>query len=210
MQTPNNYSHLFILLSAGPSRRMEPTKESKYLLSIKREPLITRQIRIIEDVYPNAKIHIGLGESHEEIKNLLPKRIKTTICKDFNESNSCSTLRQILLKEPNKYKLTTVICGDILFNHAAIENITGDEILVTTQFCKDEDVGCNLSPKGTLDYLHFKKGQTDKFAQIFTFKDSNYTHILNCLATGDKSKWFLHELLNNLIEDYFIIGYRKK
>jgi len=205
---PNNYSHLFILLSAGPSRRMYNFKETKYLVTIDKEPLISKQIRIIEDCYPDARIHVGLGECHEEIKRILPKRIKITYCKDFETNNSCSTLRQILLREPNKYKLTTVICGDILFNHEAIQNIQGDELLIVDKYTKTDDIECNISHQNTIDYIQYGKKNANKWGQIFTFRDVNYQHILNSLATGDKSKWFLHELINNLIEDYFIISAR--
>jgi choline kinase len=203
---PQQYDKLFILLSAGPSRRMHPYKECKYLVNIQKEPLITRQIRIIEDVYPNARIHVGLGECADEIKTILPRRIQKTVCKDFDNNNSCSTLKQCLIDE-NKHMSTTVINGDILFNHAAIENIDGDQILIVDKLFKKEDIGCNLSPHNCVEYIQY--GLPNKFGQMFTFSGSNHQHVLNCLAMGDKNKCFLHELINKLSESYFPVYARK-
>lgn len=193
---------LFILLSAGPSRRMHPCKESRYLLPVNNEPLISRQIRIIEDLYPNADIQIGLGEDYQDIKGILPRRVKHTYCADYMKNNTCSTLQQCLLKT-KRHEFTTIINGDILFNHSAIENLNSNQIVVPTTFSKKEDIGVNIVD-GKATYLQF--GLKNKWGQIFNFQDEHHRLIMNLLSNGDKSKWFLHELINVIIDECFSVG----
>lgn len=184
-----------IIPAAGLGRRMK-SYGSKSLISLGKETVIARQIRIIKSVFPQSQIIVVVGFDAEKVRKSLPAEVKTVKNFKYEDTNVvCSILHGL---KAAKSGPVLIIYGDLVFNEATLSDIKLDKssIILDYDTNRDEEVGVNHIDNNAicLDY-----GLRSKWSHILLMHTAERRLFEQHCVNNDKMFGF--EIINKVIGD---------
>jgi choline kinase len=175
--------------SHGPKPLMELTRQ---------QTIISRQLKLIEQHYPDAEIIVVVGFEAEEMIKRLPSYVRVVENERYEETNVTRSLGMGLRVMDSSNNLL-VIYGDLVFNANAIKRVVGQESVIVVdnrhQFDTDE-VGVTVAD-GII--TQFNYGLTTKWAQIAYLAKPELALFKQIACSNETRKWFGFEALNKVI-----------
>lgn len=183
-----------IIPAAGLGRRMK-SYGSKCLISLGKETVIERQIRIIKEVFPHSNIYVVMGFEYEKVKKSLPSDIRCVKNSKYETTNVAYSINAAL--KNIKRGPVMIIYGDLIFNNAALESVQmqSSNLLIYNQNREDE-VGVHAINNEVvcLDY-----GLPNKWGHI-AFLNLNERLAFEKYAI-ENDKLFTFEIFNKIINN---------
>lgn len=186
-----------IIPAAGIGRRMK-SYAPKCLIKIHNEKLIERQIRIINDIYPNSEIIVTIGYKANKIYSNLPQDVRAVENVLYESTNVAHSIGLGLRAATTDNVL--IIYGDLVFNHNAIDNITENKSQVITDnndLMDDDEVGLVIENNVV---KHFSFGLNKKWSHIAYFTDKELSVFRQLTWNKENRKLYTFEIMNKMID----------
>lgn len=185
-----------IIPSAGIGRRMK-SYGCKSLLNIKHEKLIDIQINKIQNIIPNNEIVLVTGFDSDRLMHQTPEDIIKIENEKYYENNVIRSI-SIGLRAVKNNDHVLIIFGDLLFNDKCLKslNFAESSIIISNHMASNE-VGCNINPKGFLEYMMFDL--PNKWGHIIYLTSKELTLFKKLAWTKNKEKKFCFEIINEII-----------
>lgn len=185
-----------VIPAAGMGRRMK-SFGAKALLPVGPETLIGRQIRLLREAYPTARVTVVVGHEGDRVRRALPPGVRVVVNRDFATTNVARSLYLGLAgTSPNKPAL--LVYGDLVFNRRAVEGIRTDasSVLVDPGAARPEEVGVNVT--GGMA-VHFSYGLEAKWAQIAMLAPHEKRLFVGHAGRPAARRLFGFEVLNHVL-----------
>jgi choline kinase len=185
-----------IIPSAGIGRRMK-SYGCKSLLSIDNMKLIDLQIDAINKEIPNYEIILITGFDSERLMNNSPEDIIKIENEKYYENNVCKSIG-VGLRATKDNDFVLIIFGDVLFNDEVLKQIDYNRsCLIISEHMSDNEVGCNISSKGMLEYMMFDL--PNKWGHIALFTGKELSLLKKYVWSKYSEKKFFFEVINDII-----------
>lgn len=197
-----------IIPAAGLSSRMKD-EGSKALLEINGEPLIKRQIRLLEYTFPGATITVVVGHQAEKVCAILGK-CYPSVCIVQNElfqyTNVARSLYLGMIAAPAEH--TIVVYGDLVFGKNFVLELASDFylanareslLLTNTGHARSTEVGCTSHSDGTL--INMDYGLKEKWCHAGYLLKSERDAFIKIAGKPESRKLFSYEIFNKMIDD---------
>lgn len=187
-----------VIPAAGVGRRIR-TQSPKPLLTLqKQETIISRQINIIRQHYPDAEIIVVVGFESQEVIESLPSSVRIVENERYTETNISRSI-DIGIKAMNSTHDLLIIYGDLVFSNGTIKNVVGRESVVIVDTKKrlgNEEVGVTIAD-GKI--TQFNYGLATKWGQIAYLTNRELVLFKKVVAALETRKWYGFESLNKVI-----------
>jgi len=185
-----------IIPSAGIGRRMK-SYGCKSLLNIKDDRLIDIQIKHINAVIRNHEIILITGFDSDRLMNQSPKDIIKIENEKYYENNVSRSI-SIGLRATKENDHVLILFGDTLFNQSALEEINfAESCIVVSDHMSENEVGCNISHKGYLEYMMFDL--PNKWGHMIYLTSKELTLFKKIIWNKQTDKKFCFEIINEVI-----------
>jgi len=188
-----------IIPAAGICPKMK-IKGNKSLIDFGDETLIERQIRVVKEVFPEAKITVVLGYESDRFTKLLPAYVKTVINHDFEKTNVVRSL-SIAMEYLDSKRKTLFIFGDMVFDNDTINLVggTNSSLILTDNHDRihKSEVGV-ITDNGEAKYFDYSL--PEKFAPIFLLGAKELSLFRFFCKSENNLNKCVHEILNTVID----------
>ncbi len=165
--------------------------------------LLNLQINNIKAIYPEAEILITIGFEADKVLKQIPNDIRVIENQLYEDTNTVEEIRLVLNNILNGNVL--LIQDDIMFNANTLKKITkfGSTIIIdNNDNIPSENVGVTVvNNKATI----FSYGLPTKWGQIVYLQDRDLIAFKKICSDRSKSKLYLYEVLNILLETEHIL-----
>jgi choline kinase len=188
-----------IILAAGSGYRMK-SYGPKCLIGLnKKENILTRQIRIIRDVFPINNIVLVCGFKADFLMKNSPQDILKIENEHYETTNICRSIGMGL--RACKSQRVCVIYGDLIFNEQALEclDFNKSSTLVGEHLMTEKEVGCIYNERGNLENIMYDL--PCKWSQITMFMDNELSMLKNYCWSRSCDQWFGFEVINKIIDN---------
>jgi choline kinase len=188
-----------IIPAAGLGRRMR-SYGPKALINIGRQQtVLSRQLTLIEDVFPRARIFVVGGFEAEKIRRILPRGVIFIENKLYEETNVAYSLKLGL--EACKSNRVLIIYGDLVFNKDVLSciNINNESSLLidSKEQFSDEEVGVTVVDNFV---TRLSYGLPNKWAQIAYLTGNELEQIKKELDVKHYRRLYGFEIINKLLD----------
>ncbi len=190
----------FILIADSPNPRMRSYGPTS-LLNIKESRLIDIQVSEIIKYFKNYEIILCTGFEADKITRYIKTKykdinIRTVENQQFEETNSCETLRLALNNINNDHVF--ILDGNLIFDgEILINNINKPYILFEPEN-KTLEIGININERGYTEYMGY--GASNYWSEIIYLNDANVINSLSRhLSVNNFKRKFIFEAINSLI-----------
>jgi choline kinase len=185
-----------IIPAAGIGRRMK-SYGCKSLLLVKNNKLIDLQIKNIENSIPNHEIILITGFDSDRLMNNSPDHLIKIENEKYYENNVSKSI-SIGLRATKDSNHILILFGDLLLNNETIDKIDFQKSsIVISEHMGDNEVGCNINQKGSLEYMMFDL--PNKWAQIIYLTGKELTLFKKIVWSKQNHKKFCFELINDVV-----------
>ena len=185
-----------IIPSAGIGRRMK-SYGSKSLLTINKEKLIDIQLRNINNVIPENDTILITGFDSDRLMGQTPHNIIKIENERYYESNVSRSI-SIGLRATRDNDQVLIIFGDVLFNEQCLKAINKEQSsIIISEHMSDDEVGCNISKKGVLEYMMYD--QPNKWGHIMYLTGRELSLFKKLSYAKSNSKKFCFEVMNDVV-----------
>jgi GTP:adenosylcobinamide-phosphate guanylyltransferase len=168
-----------IIPAAGPGKRMKSYGPKALIQLRDGETVISRQIRLIKQTYPNVDIVVVVGFEADKVCKELPKDVITVYNENYEETNVAYSINLGLTKVQNPASL--IVYGDLVFKKQIGE----------------EEVGVTIVD----NYItRFSYGLPIKWAQIAYLIGRELELFNKHASVKNKEKFFGFEILNKILD----------
>jgi choline kinase len=188
----------FIIPAAGAGKRMKSYGPKALINLSNGETVISRQIKLIKQIYPEVDIVVVVGFEADKIRKELPQNIVTVHNQKFEETNVAYSIKLGLTKLQNSALL--IVYGDLVFNEETLQGLLLEESMIVidknAQIGKDE-VGVTIVD----NYVtRFSYGLPTKWAQIAYLTGKELELFNKHVNIKNREKFFGFEILNEILE----------
>jgi choline kinase len=188
----------FIIPAAGAGKRMKSYGPKALINLSNGETVISRQIKLIKQIYPEVDIVVVVGFEADKIRKELPQNIVTVHNQKFEETNVAYSIKLGLTKLQNSALL--IVYGDLVFNEETLQGLLLEESMIVidknAQIGKDE-VGVTIVD----NYVtRFSYGLPTKWAQIAYLTGKELELFNKHASVKNREKFFGFEILNEILE----------
>jgi choline kinase len=187
-----------IIPAAGPGKRMKSYGPKALIQLRDGETVISRQIRLIKQTYPNVDIVVVVGFEADKVCKELPKDVITVYNENYEETNVAYSINLGLTKVQNPASL--IVYGDLVFNEQALYGFPLDESVIIIDKQKqigEEEVGVTIVD----NYItRFSYGLPIKWAQIAYLIGRELELFNKHASVKNKEKFFGFEILNKILD----------
>lgn len=198
-KTYNKQEPLTIILPcAGMGTRMKSYgSKSLLLINGRGESLISKQIKVLRGVYPQAEIIVVVGFQEDKIrKKNTDKKVKFIYNPLYETTNVVYSIGLAMRSCTNKRVL--IVYGDLLFNKYAITAVSQDtsRVVIDEENFKREEVGLSIDGK---EIIHFAYDLPIKWAQIIYLVGKELKILREIIYNEQYIRWFGYEVFNQVI-----------
>jgi choline kinase len=185
-----------IIPSAGIGRRMK-SYGCKSLLTIRNEKLIDIQIRHIENTFEKHEIILVTGFDSDRLMNNSPSSLIKIENEKYYENNVVRSIG-IGLRATKDNDHVLIVFGDILFNNDCLEHIDiNKSSIIISNHMGEREVGCNINPKGHLEYMMFDL--PNKWGHILYLTGKELILFKKMVYNKYLEKKFCFEIINDVV-----------
>lgn len=190
-----------IIPAAGISHRMKIVG-NKSLLKVGHETIIERQIRVIKEVYPEAKITVVVGYEWERFTKLLPAYVNFVINHHFATTNVVHSL-SVAMEYLDAKRKTLFVFGDMVFDQETVRLLRGTNHS-TILFDQHEYKRIAKNEAGIITQesqaMQFNYTLKDKFVPIFLLGAKEVSLFRSLCREKHNANKCVHEILNKMID----------
>lgn len=196
-----DYSDMSVIIpAAGMGRRMK-TYGPKCMIPINGVPIIERQIKQLNKVYPNCDIIIVVGFGSSVISDTIRRKYKVRIVynHDYEETNVARSI--YLGMQASSSETCLIVYGDLIFNNVAIKDLFGREskiVIDNNDKTRSEEVGV-MYYDGKVTNLSY--AMDHKWCQIAYLSSKEMRMFEEISSNEEKFKWFGYEVINEIINN---------
>ena len=107
-----------IIPAAGQGRRMKSVGP-KGLIRLGNETVLLRQIRLLKQAFPEARIVVIGGFGHAKLHKSLPPNISFVVNNRYRDTNVSHSIH-VGLQFTRPHHSVLIVYGDLVFNHHAL------------------------------------------------------------------------------------------
>ncbi len=187
-----------LIPAAGIGKRMRHL-DVKALSPVGEETILSRQLRILQKVFPKSSIIVVVGYGAKNVIDVLPKNVKWVENEQYDKTN---VVRSLGLGLGVCLDKTLIVYGDLIFEEKTFDNMDFSSSFIISSNINPDAVGVNII-NGTV--VNFSFGLKEKWGQIAYLRGQEFDVFKK--ITGDKKngKKFAFECLNDLLELNFSI-----
>lgn len=195
-----------IIIGSYPTKRGKSLGPQSTFRINEDKSLLERQLELLLKKFPNADILLSVGFQSELAIKRAPDNIRIIENQLYEDTNDVEDLRLAINNSTNDRAL--LLYADLLFNRQTISKITEKGSGVVLSSDDENPIGCT-TVENYITVLSY--GLKEKWAGI-TFLDKKEFNIVKDLVNDkSKSKMFLFEILNMLLEQGGkLYGYKNK
>ena len=181
-----------VIPAAGRGQRLG-NGSIKSLISLGRETVVERQVRILKEAYPDSRVLIVGGHKHSKLHKSIPAGTGFVLNKDYQECNVAQSIK-VGLERTIAGRPTLVIYGDLVFNRLTLPKWSNESaVIVDESESRTEEVGVSET-KGYA--IQFAFGLPTKWSHIaMLMPKEKQLFIESC-----HQRFFGYEILNRVIQ----------
>lgn len=185
-----------IIPAAGAGKRMK-SYGPKSLIKIKKERLIDRQIRIVNEIFPKNTTILVCGFESLKLMNSTSDNLIKIENENYENTNVARSIGMGLRATNSKNVL--IVHGDLFFNHSSVNclNFNRTSTIVTDKMMKKEEVGCVLSEDHFVQ--HFMYDLPYKWGQMIFLTGNELELYKKHVWNLNNKTIFNFEILNEII-----------
>jgi hypothetical protein len=190
----------FILIADSPNPRMRSYGPTS-LLNIRESRLIDMQIAEILKYFKNYEIILCTGFESDKITRYIKSKykninIRTVENQQFEETNSCETLR-LALNNINNDSIF-ILDGNLIFDGKILLNNINKPYILFEPENKTLEIGININERGYTEYMGY--GASNYWSEIIYLNDATIINSLSRhLSVNNFKRKFIFEAINSLI-----------
>lgn len=184
-----------IILHGGIGRRMKSYGPKALIQLANEQTVLSRQINILNDKFPNAEIIIVTGFGSDKVIKQFGN-VKTVENHLFEETSALYSAG--LGMRVASYSNTLILYGSMVFDEQVMNFDIYNDSLIITGPMKEDTVGVNIDEKNNICYFDY--GLTTKWSQI-VYLSAPSSNLLKFYAVNkDYCKLHIFEILNKMID----------
>ena len=187
-----------IIPAAGIGRRMKSYGPKSTINLGNGEVVISRQIALLRDEFPNAEIIVVTGFEHDRVVRALPKGVHTVYNNAYKDCNVAYSIYVGL--EACSYTDNLIVYGDLVFNRETLQELPNKSFVIcdNKEQMRETEVGVTVID-GTA--TQFSYGLPTKWAQIAYLQEAESEMFYHFAYPKNKHKLFGFEILNLIINN---------
>ncbi len=189
-----------IIPAAGCGQRMG-SKGPKGLISLGNETVIQRQIRLLNNAYPDSRIIVVGGHKHDKLYKSLSRETSFVLNKDFENTNSAASVR-VGLEYTKLEHPALIIYGDLVFNkHTLLQRYAWPKessVIVDESPLRSDEVG--VSENNGLA-MHFAFGLPTKWSHIVMLMPKEKKLFMEGCKPPERRGYLSYEILNYVLQN---------
>lgn len=195
-KSPSSHkSYSIIIPSAGRGTRMV-SYGPKSLIEIKHETIIDRQLKFIDQIFPNYEVILVTGFYADKVMNRTPSSVIKIENENFLETNVVRSIGLGL--RAASHENVVVIYGDLVFNKPMLNApFDLDSMLITCSTMNEDEIGC-ISRDGYILNMFYEL--PNKWGQIVYLTGKELELMKRIAWNRDNGKMFGYEALNLILD----------
>jgi choline kinase len=189
----------FIILAAGSGYRMKSYGPKCLIALNKRENILSRQIKLIRDVFPINNITLVCGYKADLLMKNSPEDIIKIENENYETTNICRSIGMGL--RTCRSNRVCVIYGDLIFNRECLDSLDINRscTVIGDHLMTEKEVGCIYNDRGDLENIMYEL--PCKWSQITMFVDNELEMLKNYCWARTCDKMFGFEVINKIIDN---------
>jgi len=160
-----------------------------------RQTVLSRQLKLIKNRFPNANITVVCGFEATKLMNYCPSEITTIENENYETTNIARSIGIALRACKND---VLIVYGDLVFNKQCLSaiDISTSCVLASEDIMPNSDIGC-VEVKGYVKNLMYDLDC--KWAQMAFFKDKELKLLQDIVWNRNNDKMLGFEIINQII-----------
>lgn len=190
-----NRKYSIVIPAAGLGTRMKKYGPKSLINVNDKDNIISRQLKIIDEVFRWYEIILVTGFQHEKVENVVPSKIKTIYNNNYENTNVIQSIN-LGLQECSTENVV-ILYGDLIFNKPSL-NVPFDHesAVVIIDSMKSEEIGCNIDNQ-YIEQMFYSIG--NKWGQITFLQGQELQLMKEFAANQDNYQCFGFEAINYII-----------
>lgn len=164
------------------------------LINIDGQNLSYRQACSIQSVYPLSEIFLTVGYYSSQVINNKPDNVRIIENQQYENSGHAEELRLTCNASLNSRYL--IIDGDVLPSPSSLLSMNNHGSCILVKEDNSDDIG-TTNTSGPLQILSY--GLPNKWCKIVMLQEKEVDIMKKFISKRDKGRYFLHEILNYII-----------